>query len=57
MPAKSKAQFRWLHTADAKRQLGAAGQREWISSSNPSKLPGRVPEKRSFGKSPVSRST
>jgi hypothetical protein len=40
MPAKSKAQFHWLHTDSAKKGLGSAGQKEWINSTgSPKKLP------------------
>jgi hypothetical protein len=42
MPAVSKAQFRWLHTADAKKQLGDSGVKEWESAtSSPKDLPER----------------
>lgn len=43
MPAKSKAQFRWLHTASAKKALGAAGQKEWIGATG---SPKNLPEKK-----------
>jgi hypothetical protein len=43
MPAKSKAQFRWLHTKDAKKQLGASGVKEWESATgSPKSLPEKV---------------
>lgn len=42
MPAVSKAQFRWLHTEDAKKKLGAAGVREWEGATvSPKSLPER----------------
>jgi hypothetical protein len=42
MPAVSKAQFRWLHTADAKKQLGASGVAEWEGATgSPKSLPER----------------
>jgi hypothetical protein len=42
MPAVSKAQFRWLHTADAKQKLGAGGVREWEGATgSPKSLPQR----------------
>ena len=47
MPAKSKAQFRWLHTADAKKQLGASGVKEWIGATG---SPKSLPEKKSPAK-------
>jgi hypothetical protein len=43
MPAKSKAQFRWLHTASAKKALGAAGVKEWEGATgSPKSLPEKV---------------
>jgi hypothetical protein len=46
IPAKSKAQFRWLHTDDAKKQLGAAGVKEWEKATgNPKSLPERKKRK------------
>lgn len=42
MPAKSQAQFRWLHTADAKKKLGAAGVKEWEGATG---SPKNLPEK------------
>lgn len=44
MPAESKAQFRWLHTADAKKKLGASGVQEWESATG---SPKNLPEKKS----------
>ena len=42
MPAESKAQFRWLHTEDAKEKLGKAGTDEWLSATgSPKGLPER----------------
>lgn len=49
MPAVSKAQFRWLHTEDAKKQLGSAGQKEWIGATgSPKGLPERKGKKFSY---------
>lgn len=46
MPATSKAQFRWLHTDDAKKQLGAKGVKEWEqATSSPKSLPERKKRK------------
>jgi hypothetical protein len=43
VPAKSKAQFRWLHTEDAKKKLGAKGVKEWEGATKgPKALPERV---------------
>jgi hypothetical protein len=40
MPAKSQAQFRWLHTDSAKKALGSAGVSEWLNATgSPNKLP------------------
>lgn len=42
MPATSKAQFRWLHTKDARNALGVKGVEEWINATgSPKKLPER----------------
>jgi hypothetical protein len=42
MPAESKDQFRWLHTADAKKQLGKSGVKEWLGATGaPKELPER----------------
>jgi hypothetical protein len=42
MPAESKAQFRWLHTDDAKEKLGNSGVKEWIGATgSPKGLPER----------------
>jgi len=43
MPAVSKAQFRWLHTEDAKKQLGKSGADEWLSATG---SPKGLPEKK-----------
>lgn len=45
MPAQSKAQFRWLHTADAKKQLGSSGAKEWIGATG---SPKGLPERKAF---------
>lgn len=44
MPAKSQAQWRWLHTASAKKALGKSGQAEWIGATG---SPSNLPEKKS----------
>jgi hypothetical protein len=51
MPAKSKAQFRWLHTESAKKALGAAGVKEWEGATgSPKGLPEKVkPRTRNSG--------
>ena len=42
MPATSKAQFRWLHTDDAKNALGMKGVKEWVGATgSPKNLPER----------------
>ena len=42
MPATSKSQFRWLHSDDAKKALGATGVKEWIGATgSPKDLPER----------------
>jgi hypothetical protein len=47
MPAESKAQFRWLHTADAKEKLGAKGVSEWLGATgSPKGLPERKKKKK-----------
>lgn len=46
MPAKSKAQFRWLHTDSAKKALGKSGVKEWIGSTG---SPKKLPERKSRG--------
>jgi hypothetical protein len=47
MPAKSKAQFRWLHTDDAKKKLGAKGVKEWEGATgSPKALPEKVDKTR-----------
>jgi hypothetical protein len=51
VPAKSKAQFRWLHTEDAKKKLGSAGVKEWEGATgSPKSLPEKVTKKRGHGK-------
>lgn len=44
MPAVSKAQFRWLHTEDAKKKLGKSAVNEWESATG---SPKDLPEKKS----------
>src|SRR5208282_882407 len=47
MPATSKAQFRWLHTDDAKKALGKKGQEEWLGATgSPKNLPEKKTEER-----------
>ena len=46
MPAVSKAQFRWLHTEDAKKQLGKSGTDEWLSATG---SPKGLPERKAAG--------
>ena len=47
MPAESKAQFRWLHTEDAKKKLGESGVQEWESATgSPKGLPERKAPKK-----------
>lgn len=46
MPAVSQAQFRWLHTADAKKKLGGSGVKEWIGATG---SPKGLPEKKKKG--------
>jgi hypothetical protein len=46
VPAESKAQFRWLHTEDAKEKLGKAGVSEWLGATDsPKELPERKKKK------------
>ena len=51
MPAKSKAQFRWLHTEDAKEQLGKDGVKEWLGATS---SPKNLPERKKPGPKPKS---
>ena len=46
MPAVSQAQFRWLHTEDAKEKLGKSGVDEWISATG---SPKGLPKKKASG--------
>jgi hypothetical protein len=46
MPAVSKAQFRWLHTEDAKKKLGESGVQEWEGATS---SPKSLPERKSAG--------
>jgi hypothetical protein len=51
MPAVSKAQFRWLHTDDAKKQLSKSGADEWLSATgSPKGLPERKKKAPGFGR-------
>jgi hypothetical protein len=45
VPAVSKAQFRWLHTANAEKALGKSGAQEWIGATG---SPKSLPEKKKF---------
>jgi hypothetical protein len=48
VPAESKAQFRWLHTDDAKEKLGAKGVSEWLGATgSPKGRPERKKKKKS----------
>jgi hypothetical protein len=54
MPATSKAQFRWLHTDDAKKQLGKFGVEEWIGATgSPKSLPERKKKASGVGRKKV----
>jgi hypothetical protein len=47
MPAKSKAQLRWINSPAGHEALGEKGVKEWDNSSKGLKLPERVkPKKR-----------
>jgi hypothetical protein len=51
MPATSKAQFRWLHTEDAKDKLGKSGVAEWLGATgSPKGLPERKRKAPGFGR-------
>jgi hypothetical protein len=51
MPAESKAQFRWLHTDDAKEKLGDSGVKEWLGATgSPKGLPERKKKAPGFGR-------
>lgn len=42
MPAKSKAQLRWINSPSGRKALGAAGVQEWDQASKGLKLPEKV---------------
>lgn len=41
MPAKSKAQLRWVNSPSGQKALGASGVKEWDEASKGLKLPER----------------
>lgn len=45
MPAKSKAQLRWVNSPAGKAALGAKGVKEWDQASKGLKLPEKAPSK------------
>lgn len=54
MPATSKAQFRWLHTEDAKDKLGKSGVAEWLGATgSPKGLPERKRKTAGLGRKKV----
>ncbi len=42
MPAKSKAQLRWINSPSGKAALGSSGVKEWDQASKGLKLPEKV---------------
>ena len=42
MPAKSKAQLRWVNSPSGRAALGSAGVKEWDQASKGLKLPEKV---------------
>ena len=46
MPAKSKAQNRWVNSSAGKKALGAKGVAEWNAATKGKKLPERVKRKK-----------
>ena len=46
MPAKSRAQLRWINSEMGRKALGAAGVKEWDNASRGLKLPERVKKKK-----------
>jgi hypothetical protein len=42
MPAKSKAQLRWVNSPSGHKALGEAGVKEWDAASKGRKLPERL---------------
>ena len=46
MPAKSKAQLRWVNSPAGKEALGAKGVEEWDKATKGKKLPERVKPKK-----------
>jgi hypothetical protein len=47
MPAKSKAQLRWVNSQAGHKALGEAGVKEWDQATNGKKLPEKVKPKKS----------
>jgi hypothetical protein len=47
MPAKSKAQLRWVNSPSGHKALGDAGVKEWNSATKGKKLPEKVKPKKS----------
>lgn len=47
MPAKSKAQLRWVNSPSGHKALGDAGVQEWNSAIKGKKLPEKVKPKKS----------
>ena len=46
MPAKSKAQLRWVNSPEGMKALGLRGVEEWDIASRGKKLPERVAKKK-----------
>lgn len=46
MPAKSKAQLRWVNSPAGHKALGDEGVKEWDKATKGKKLPERVPKKK-----------
>ena len=42
MPAKSKAQLRWINSPSGRKALGAAGVQEWDQASKGLNLPEKI---------------
>jgi hypothetical protein len=51
MPARSKAQLRWVNSPSGHAALGGAGVKEWDSATKGRKLPERLSNKRVSRKS------
>ncbi len=45
MPAKSKAQLRWINSPSGHKALGEAGVKEWNNATRGRKLPTKVKKK------------